>query len=920
MFLGRGHARGFIVDHGGDGQKRGFWGWYVDMGGAFSRYEAIRKLAVKVGVDIHDKHPITDDTVLQYQLAMTESVLAELLRSRGITEKTAKTFRLGWDNRRKMWAIPILDADGKLLNIKFHGKGPTKSSWKNEGTSPVLFNAHTAKQAQDGEFVVITEGELDAIVLHQTTGICAVSGTAGCNTWNPAWAESLLGKHIVLCYDSDVEGRTWADRVCKEYLYPRLLDNSFASLRVLDLYPDTADKQHKDVTDYVVHDGKTDLADRIAHADEYTYSTPQDKAIATNAGIVACPAIVDKGRNVVIVPGEKETIVANFIPYVVRTTETVKQSSTDHGRMVQVAIQGNGWKRMLDLDAGKYLDDKEFRTAVGVAAGPLAAFDAQKVGAIRLAGHQASENITSITRYQGFGNVQGRLPLTYISPSVCVVDGKIMKSEDFAEAEIVADESGRGSAMLDFSVAPLADVKRLLALTVDCMSELYSTELMGAILGSVALACVQDMDGVAEIFDSRVALWLVGPSGAGKSELALFAMRFFGQFKKDHLPAWSDTSNSIQAEMAAFTSAICVADDWRHSSGNVGEQGAQRKLLQSYNSGRARGRATRFGSNRNNAAIRCQLIVTAEESPSNDPALIARGIFCDATRIRMNTEKWSTLKTASLKFNSITPHLVAWLQRQGQNDVIKQVRQAWVIFEAEARVSGISDENLSRHCSNLALMYCGYDLFMQFLASMGVQGLDEKRCRMFVSDYLRMLSLQLPESISRIRREKPAEVFIAIISSMISSKRAQILELHPDVSGKMVSSGEISDRSPVVGYHYKNEYWLLPTEAVTEVNSFLLRGGHRWEYSSKAVSGGLIAGSYLVMSDEARSCIHRVSINGVRVYVWKLPDRVILEDLWDTRIIMRSLETVDQSTVILESLAAESEKSIEKPDEAEIVF
>ena len=64
--------------------------------------------------------------------------------------------------------------------------------------------------------VVITEGEFDAMVVHQLEGNIAAMGIPGIETWTREkryWCYMLRGKQVVIAYDADEAGRRGAAKV-----------------------------------------------------------------------------------------------------------------------------------------------------------------------------------------------------------------------------------------------------------------------------------------------------------------------------------------------------------------------------------------------------------------------------------------------------------------------------------------------------------------------------------------------------------------------------------------------------------------------------------------------------------------------------------------------------------------------------------
>ena len=159
-----------------------------------------------------------------------ERNLAEILpylASRGITEQTARTFRLGFVREPEIGhepyigklAIPYLTPSG-VIDIRFRSlnadNGPKYMS--RPGATTHIFNINAL--SNDADTLAICEGELDTVVATQA-GFNAV-GLPGANNWKSFYNRVLAdwSKVILLC-DGDNAGREMAKHLSRE------LDNVF---------------------------------------------------------------------------------------------------------------------------------------------------------------------------------------------------------------------------------------------------------------------------------------------------------------------------------------------------------------------------------------------------------------------------------------------------------------------------------------------------------------------------------------------------------------------------------------------------------------------------------------------------------------------------------------------------------------------
>ena len=159
--------------------------------------------------------------------AANQAEILPYLQTRGITEQTARMFRLGFVREPEMGhepyvgklAIPYLTPSG-VIDIRFRSLnsdgGPKYMS--RPGATTHIFNIGAL--SDDSDVLAICEGELDTVVATQA-GFSAV-GLPGANNWKSFYNRVLAdwAKVILLC-DGDNAGREMAKHLSRE------LDNVF---------------------------------------------------------------------------------------------------------------------------------------------------------------------------------------------------------------------------------------------------------------------------------------------------------------------------------------------------------------------------------------------------------------------------------------------------------------------------------------------------------------------------------------------------------------------------------------------------------------------------------------------------------------------------------------------------------------------
>ena len=118
------------------------------------------------------------DTVKQYQKFENKDIIVrdeavEYLKSRGISEKTAKKYSITVRNdNKKILVFPFKDDSGELVMIKYRktnfvkGRDQNKE-WSEKNCKPILFGMY---QCKDRKRLIITEGQIDSLSV-DTCGI-----------------------------------------------------------------------------------------------------------------------------------------------------------------------------------------------------------------------------------------------------------------------------------------------------------------------------------------------------------------------------------------------------------------------------------------------------------------------------------------------------------------------------------------------------------------------------------------------------------------------------------------------------------------------------------------------------------------------------------------------------------------------------
>ncbi|PWA11093.1 hypothetical protein DCC39_10365 [Pueribacillus theae] len=216
------------------------------------------------------------------KLQNDKEMLTFLQNERGLNAETAYRYSLavstepvkdtltGVVTYKKYLLIPIFDRTGNIVS----GRKYLLPQYREDGDTKIKFTwpkspitLYPVSSLNKGT-IVITEGELDALLLNQL-GIPAVTSTGGSSADFKPFASSFQGKTVYICYDSDNAGKTGAEKVAKT-----LINQPDTVVYNIDLQLEDGE----DVTDYFIKYKKTkdDFLMLMKHAQKIETPTPPE--------------------------------------------------------------------------------------------------------------------------------------------------------------------------------------------------------------------------------------------------------------------------------------------------------------------------------------------------------------------------------------------------------------------------------------------------------------------------------------------------------------------------------------------------------------------------------------------------------------------------------------------------------------------
>lgn len=170
---------------------------------------------------LQSQRELLELAVTNYETHLTE--VMPYLKSRGITEETARTFRLGYVKHPELGheqfanriAIPYITPTG-IVDIRFRSADATDTGPKylsRPGAPTHIYNVKAL--GEDTDTLVVCEGEFDTIIATQAR-LNAV-GLPGANNWKSFFVRLMSDfTRVVVLIDGDNAGREMGKHLARE--------------------------------------------------------------------------------------------------------------------------------------------------------------------------------------------------------------------------------------------------------------------------------------------------------------------------------------------------------------------------------------------------------------------------------------------------------------------------------------------------------------------------------------------------------------------------------------------------------------------------------------------------------------------------------------------------------------------------------
>lgn len=229
--------------------------------------EAIKRIAAMMLVDVKEEGAEQAYITPTYAAGIVSDEAMRFFTARGISAKTIEAFgitqSIEWMPKAKA-EIPVINfnymREGELVNVKYRGKD--KDFKLAKGAELIFYNMDSAK---DNHYIVIVEGEMDALALHEAGMKYVVSVPNGaaksgsnsnlkyldnCSDYFESFTE------IILCTDNDEPGRQLREELGRRLGKDRC--------KILEFPSDC-----KDANDVLMKHGKTGVISFLKTAREF---------------------------------------------------------------------------------------------------------------------------------------------------------------------------------------------------------------------------------------------------------------------------------------------------------------------------------------------------------------------------------------------------------------------------------------------------------------------------------------------------------------------------------------------------------------------------------------------------------------------------------------------------------------------------
>lgn len=352
------------------------------------------------------------------------------------------------------------------------------------------------------------------------------------------------------------------------------------------------------------------------------------------------------------------------------------------------------------------------------------------------------------------------------------------------------------------------------------------------------------------------SLFLVGSTGIFKSQMAALMQQHFGlELDSSHFPAnWSSTANALEAISFHAKDVPLVIDDYvpsgNHLARNAMQQIAER-IIRAQGNSSGRQRLNADSSMRVTKSPRCLILGTGEEAPAGQSLqgrmLILPVAAGDVDMARL-TEVQEVAQTGT--YAVAMSGFVTWVAGRYE-ELINRVRKETASPESRFRIDGLH----TRTPRIAASLMIALQIFLEFAVEQGAITGDESEA--IDARAWSAMREAVEHQHQTQRQTDPVERFIALILSLLSTGRAQLVPVRRLNSVACGTSQSLPD-SPVIGWKDDTTIYLDPEAAFAEVSRLAREQGEPFAVHASTLWQRMNQAGLLVTEPSQKTYLHRL--------------------------------------------------------------
>ena len=388
--------------------------------------------------------------------------------------------------------------------------------------------------------------------------------------------------------------------------------------------------------------------------------------------------------------------------------------------------------------------------------------------------------------------------------------------------------------------------------------------------------------------------YLFGESGTFKSSVALVALSHFGQFNSiEGLSNFDDTANSLLERSFDLKDTLQIIDDLYPSSSKKSAESKEtvaEKLIRMYSNRTSRGRLNADMSERSRHAPRGMAIFTAEDQPINQSTL-ARTCIIEITDGAIDRTALDIIqREAELgKLSQAMASYLYWIKNN-----MTDIKESFPARFRELRSMAASEGFHKKLPEAAAFMGFALETATSFFYERGA--LSKDAAAALITEGWGIFRQLAAHQQQRIKNDNPLDLYFNILSTLLTLSQAR-LDKYPYSPDMSIGGGE------QLGW-YNNEgngyILLIPESSEKLVRRYCRDTDIHFPFSKNTFLSMLKNKKIIQTKDDGKTGI-KVSINGIKKYVWKVVDKDILKKCGVIKLteseekdIQRDLESLDE--------------------------